>query len=220
MTSASTPRCRKMSTAAGESWSAMRTRGHVGCPSMRAPPRLLGEGRDGQGAHALLPRRAEGRAAQAACSSSAATVAKAQSSQGVSASRSEVSTVAPHQMRRPGGRVAIAADVEGHAFLLQQAGQLLGEVGLGVVGERGDRAGRPPSGTPRCWSGSPGPRPGSRPRRSCATQASSTAEVGVGAALQLGQAADRGGPLQGVEIVLDAQHRGRVDGRALEDVER
>ena len=39
----------------------------------------------------------------AAFGSAAFTSAKAQSSQGVSASISPVSTVAPHQMRRPGG---------------------------------------------------------------------------------------------------------------------
>ena len=33
-----------------------------------------------------------------------------------------------------------------------------------------------------------------------------------------GEAADRGGPVQRVEVVLDAEHRGRVDRRALEDV--
>ena len=52
-----------------------------------------------------------------------------------------------------------------------------------------------------------------------ATQASSTARLASARRCSLGQAADAGGPLQGVEVVLDAQHRGRVDGRALEDVE-
>ena len=65
--------------------------------------------------------------AHAACASFAFSAAKAQSSQGVSASRSAVSTVAPHQMRRPGGRVAIGADVEGDALLLQRGRDPLGE---------------------------------------------------------------------------------------------
>jgi len=85
LTSASTPLWRKMSTAAGESLSAMSTRGMA--VSFFTRKEWENGRRDGV-------RRAQ---------SPAAAVSKAQSSQGVRASRSAVSTVAPHQMRRPGG---------------------------------------------------------------------------------------------------------------------
>ena len=92
--------------------------GGMGCPLERrwpSPPcgrRPRADGRSAEAPSALsLPLAgegwakptAQGVAVSLAEASSAATVAKAQSSQGVSASTSEVSTVAPHQMRRPGG---------------------------------------------------------------------------------------------------------------------
>src|SRR5580693_3083862 len=102
-TSASTPRLRKISTAAGESWSAMRTLGVIG--SLDALPPACGEGlgvglrtrRRGVDTPLLDPPRQGGRAEGQAGDSSEARVAKAQSSQGVSARRSSLSTVAPHQ---------------------------------------------------------------------------------------------------------------------------
>ena len=71
-----------------------------------APPRMPDDGIErGRRDPALPPSRGGGAsdAAQAALASLAFSAAKAQSSQGVSASTSAVSTVAPHQMRRPGG---------------------------------------------------------------------------------------------------------------------
>ena len=79
--STSMPRSLKICTAAGDRASEMRT---------------LGMG-------SLHSELGEGKAAYAAFGSAALVWAKAQSSQAVSASTSLASTVAPHQMRRPGG---------------------------------------------------------------------------------------------------------------------
>ena len=98
--------------------------------------------------------------AQAAFGSAALASAKAQSSQGVSASTSarlDRRAAPDAQARR---RVAIGADVVGDAFLLQRRGDALGESRLRVGGERRAPPDRRPSGRPRCWSASPGRRPG------------------------------------------------------------
>jgi hypothetical protein len=61
------------------------------------------------------------RARSASCVRRAAfCAAKAQSSHGVSASTSDASTVAPHQMRRPGRRIAVGGDVVGDTFFVEQ----------------------------------------------------------------------------------------------------
>ena len=101
-TSTSTPRARKISAAWSLRLSEIRTLTMLGSragPSSRdADARLslyviaclVGDGR--------MPA-----AAQAAAASSVFTCAQAQSSQGSNASMSAVSTVAPPQIRRPGG---------------------------------------------------------------------------------------------------------------------
>ncbi len=78
-----------------------------------------------------------------------------------------------------GRGVAVAADVQGRAFLLQQAaGQLLGEVGLGVVRQAGDARIDDLRGRPRCWSGCPASSARNSTQGVLATQAASTREVG------------------------------------------
>ena len=129
LTSTSTPRALKIATAAGESLSEMRTRGAMGkflcletvCPTCgRTCARSAGWGSSRRprttcecvkpamtGSDALSPRApspaTREKGLYAALASLAFSCAKAQSSQCVSASMSDVSTVAPHQMRRPGG---------------------------------------------------------------------------------------------------------------------
>ena len=107
------PRFLKMSTAVGESWSEIRTLGAIsGAPLMtvRGDARGSGpvarekeKGKDAgrRAVPATDPRVAGAR--YAALASSAFSAANAQSSQAVSASRSEASTVAPAQIRRPAG---------------------------------------------------------------------------------------------------------------------
>src|ERR1700730_5556100 len=103
------PRSLKMATAAGDKASEINTRGATGllqnidadcrpCPAKPLPP----------GAGLFAPERSPCAAVdpwgnQAALARSPLVFAKAKSSQGVSASISLVSTVAPHQLRRPGG---------------------------------------------------------------------------------------------------------------------
>ncbi len=128
---------------------------------------------------------------------------------------SAVSTVAPHQMRRPGGRVAIGSDVVGDPLLLDEAGERLGEGRLAVSGQ--SRHGRIDH-----LQADAGVRAGRRnasevvdPGRAL-DPSGERLRVGVGPGEKRFRAAERLRPLQRVEIVLDAQHGGRVDGVALE----
>ena len=81
------------------------------------------------------PARGDGRAHQAAFASFAFSCAKAQSSQGVRASRSDCfdGRAAPDAQARR--RIAIGADVEGDALLLERGGDALGDLrhGLGTL---------------------------------------------------------------------------------------
>ena len=132
---------------------------------------------------------------------------------------SSVSTVKPHQMRSPGRAVAIAADVEGDALLLQQS----------RGGVRRSRPGRRPesaviSGSHHAFrqtevlerdAGSAEARKSIL--RGLRRPVFQHLQIAVGAAAQFRKAANRSRPLQRVEVVLDAEHRGRVDGRRFED---
>jgi hypothetical protein len=91
------------------------------------------------------PRIRPGARVQAACASAAISAAKAWAIQGIRSWTSAVSTVEPHQMRRPGGRVAVGAHVEARAGLLDPLGDGLGKglaIGDARVGElEADRGG-------------------------------------------------------------------------------
>ena len=114
-------------------------------------------------------------------------------------------------------RVAIGADVVGHALLFQQRRQLLRRLGLllrrqrrepgrdDLQADRGAGAGRRILGQE------------ARPSRVRATQAATAARLASLTARSGRQAADALRPAQPVERVLDAQHRRRVDRLALED---
>ena len=151
----------------------------------------------------------------AAFGSAALASAKAQSSQGVSASTSPVSDrrAAPDAQARR--RVAVIGDVVGDAFLLQQAGERLGERRLFVgrqprhrridhlQAHRGVRAL-----ARRCWRDD-------ATQGVAATQSASALALASERAMVAVEAADRFRPGERVEIVLDAQHRRRVDGLAV-----
>ncbi len=113
-------------------------------------------------------------------------------------------------------RVAVVREIVAGAFLLHQRDELLGEVGLRIGRERGDRgidhlqAHRGVGADRRIL------RQEIDPRR-LRLPVGEHLGVGVGARHQRLEAADRLAPVQRVEIVLDAQHRRRVDGLALED---
>src|SRR5580704_8835605 len=111
-------------------------------------------------------------------------------------------------------RVAISADVKRDLFFLKQGRQTLGECGLGVGRQSGHRRiddFKTDAGVRACLG-----RAGEEidPRRAvdpiCARFG-----VSVGAGKKRLQAAERLRPVQGVEIVLNAQHGGGVDGLAL-----
>src|SRR5262249_10109811 len=104
-----------------------------------------------------------------------------------------------------GWGVAIGADVVGDALLRQQVGDAAGRLGVGDLEADGRRGA---DGGVLCEELDPGSAfdPGRDGR-----------QVGFAAGDQRRQAADRFGPAEAVERVLDAQHRGRVDGVAFED---
>ena len=105
--STSTPRSLKICTAASESASEMSTRGDIAKLPVfiRCRPRESGDPYSrGRCVGAMGPRlRGDDSKSHAAFASASLVPAKAQSSHSVSASMSGVSTVAPHQMRKPGG---------------------------------------------------------------------------------------------------------------------
>ena len=99
ISSTSTPRSRKIAAARGSILSEMRTLGMIGSllyvtPGLTRDPAILAREEE---AGPRLKAGVTGRGQPCLA------VAYAQSSQGPSASMSAVSTVAPHQMRRPGG---------------------------------------------------------------------------------------------------------------------
>ena len=117
-----------------------------------------------------------------------------------------------------GRGVAVGADVERRAFLFEERGKLLGEVGLAVVGQGRDARIDHPQAHRGVGADGLGRGQEFHPR-GLFNPGFQHGEVRVGAALQLGQPADRLAPFQGVEIVLHAQHGRGVDRRALKDVE-
>ena len=144
------------------------------------------------------------------------SAAKAQSSQGVSASTSAVSTVVPHQIAQARRRVAVAGDVVGHALALEELGHPLDEVPLRRLVEPGHRR-----------IDDPEADRGVRPRRRLGDQVLDPVGpvdpglqrrgVGVRPRPRGGEPADPLHPLQRVDRVGDAEHRRRVDRLAGED---
>src|ERR1700722_17552478 len=140
LTSTSTPRALKMSMAAGESWSEMRTRGGIGMALMKLLARLLGEDPNGKRGARPPPARGGGgkhlgRLQQLVGDGGEGPVEPGRQ-------RFEVGglhrAAAPDAQARRG--VAIGGGVEGHAFLFQKVGELLGELRLAGGRERGDPA--------------------------------------------------------------------------------
>jgi hypothetical protein len=124
-------------------------------------------------------------------------------------------------VRRPDpkarGRIAIGADIERHAFLVEPLGTIaLAKAACASASAR-ECPDRRSSGTPRCWSGF---------RRTLARFSIQGVVARSGGSLAALASARAIRPLspprtlrpgERVEIVLDAQHRRRVDRLALED---
>ena len=163
--------------------------------------------------------RASGNAdgAYAAFGSAALACANAQSSHGVSASTSERldRRAAPDAQARR--RVAMRRDVVGGAFLLEQRDQVLRE-GPCASAESAVIAGstifRHTEVLERVFGRLGEDRD---PRRLARPSRAITLALASARARQALQPADRLRPGERVEIILDAEHRGRVDGLALED---
>src|ERR1051326_6700952 len=113
-------------------------------------------------------------------------------------------------------RVAMGGDVVGDALLLQLGSQAFGERRLPVGGKRGDRrseyleADRGVGARARIFREEIPPRGARGPP-------GDDRGIGIGSRDQLRKTADRLRPLQAVEVILDAEQRGRVDGLAFED---
>ena len=154
LTSTSTPRSLKISTAAGESLSEMSTRG-VMVKSLWRLPGVGAKRGCRRSADARAPSPRIGAATQAALASFAFSSRRPSRATASAPRCRRVSTVAPHQMRRPGRRVAIGVDVVGDAFLFEQRGELLGERGLRLGRQARVTAGSTTFRQTECWSGSP-----------------------------------------------------------------
>src|ERR1019366_2634367 len=140
LTSASTPRALKMSMAAGESWSEMRTRGGIGMALMRLRSRVQGEDRNGERGATPPPARGGGekllRGLQQLVGDGGEGPVQPRGE------RFEIRDLdraaAPDAQARR--RFAIGGGVEGHIFLFQKVGELLGE--LRLAGRRQGRDAR------------------------------------------------------------------------------
>ena len=153
----------------------------------------------------------------AALASLAFSWAKAQSSQCVSASTSARLDRRAAPDAQAGRRVAIGADVEGDLLLFEQARR---------APWRRPPARRPAARRPRgsttfrqtlVFERVAGPRARKSTQGVLATQSAIALALASARAISAVEAADRLRPLQRVEIILDAQHRRRVDRLALED---
>ena len=155
------------------------------------------------------------RVAQAARASLAFSCSKAQSSQAVSASRSSAldRRAAPDAQARRG--VAVGADVVGDALLRRAPPRCPWRRAL-PPRPAGTTSGSTTTGTRRCWSASPGPSPGGDPRRARRPSRAITLAFGVRAGDGRRGRRWPSAHSQRVDVVLDAQHRRRVDGLALE----
>src|SRR5690606_16836103 len=112
---------------------------------------------------------------------------------------------APDAQARRG--VAIAGDVVSRAFLLQQAGESLDEVGVGAFDREAHRSARADALVLGKVAEPVACRDDLVQRRG----------IGVGAGLETFQAAETLGPFESPDRVFDRQHRGRVDRLPLED---
>ena len=121
---------------------------------------------------------------------------------------------APDAQSRRG--VAVIGDVVGDAFFLEQAGQRLCKGGLIIGRQARDRRIDDFQANRRVRAERCIIRKVLDPRRR-ATQSDKDLGIGIGSSDGRRQAADRFRPLQRVQIILDAQHRRRVDGLAGED---
>src|SRR5579872_1811577 len=210
LTSASTPRAAKMSMAAGESLSAMRTRGGISNLGSEAPSPSWREG--------LIEAKGEdsrsGRLEDLVGDGGERPVEPGR--QRVEVGRVDRPTAPDAQAR---GRVPVGGGVECDAFLLQKVGELLGKLRLALLGERHD-AGvddlEAHAGVgARLWILGQKVDPGRLLRPTA-----DDGRVLVRAPVHGREAADGRRPLERVEIVLGAQQRGRVDGRTFEDIPR
>ena len=125
--------------------------------------------------------------------------------------------MAPAQMRKCGRRVAMEGDVVGDALLVETRGDGAARKPPGRRGRARSPPDRRPSGRPRCWSGSP-----DRRRRNRSTGSSPPSRRAPRNWHRRGRRAPLRPPsdfaqFERVEIVLDAEHRRRVDRLADED---
>src|SRR5580692_8037685 len=145
-TSASTPRVRKMATAAGESWSAMRTLGVMGGLQTLPLEGRWPRERPGGGFSTRWRWWRQTPTPDPSPQGGGALGRREFGSEGgegpVEPGRQRAQVVGVDRGAAPDAqarrRIAVAADVERDALLLQQRGEALGEVRLGVVGQGGD----------------------------------------------------------------------------------
>ena len=175
----------------------------------------MGQGSRKREALAKPPTISRAPPRQAALANLPFSRAKAWSSQGVRASMSVVSTVAPHQILQARRRVPIGSDVVGDLLFLERAGQRLGEGRLALGREGGDGRIDHLQAYARVRSGRRNAGEEIDPRRTL-DPCGQRAGICVGPGEQTFRPAQRFRPLQRVDIVLDAQHRRSVDGFAIE----
>src|SRR4051794_26459341 len=115
-----------------------------------------------------------------------------------------------------GRRVAVARDVVGDLLLGEQLGHVLDE-GLLRLGVQRGEGGVGDGEADRGWRADLGPRRQEAGPAAALDEGLDHAEVAPGPLDERRQAADALGPGEAVERVLDREHRGGVDGLALED---
>src|SRR5579863_1060788 len=212
LTSTATPRSLKMATAAGESLSEMRTRGAMRVVLERRP--VTAAKMRGKAAYRSRKRRSgptlSRRLGELHLLEREGVVEPA--SQRLDVGGLDGRAAPDAQARR---RVAIGADVEGDLLLLDETRDSLRERGLPVGGKRGDNGIDELQADAGVRAGFGDPGQEIDPRRARDPIGDNFC-VRVGAGEQSLRSTERLRPLQRVDIVLDAQHRGRVDGLAFE----
>src|SRR5271166_3612538 len=214
LTSTSTPRSSKMATAAGESLSEMRTRGAMVKASELAAsgPRM----RERESGRRPALTRVESKPRSGRFGELALLESK-----GVVEPEGQRFDVGGFDRRaapdaQAGRRIAIGADVEGDLLLLERAGERLGEGCLAIRGQVRDRRVDDPEADAGVRTGRGNASEEIDPRRALDPNGEGFG-VSVRPSEQRLGAAERLRPLQRVEIVLNAEHRRRVDGLAFEN---
>ena len=150
--------------------------------------------------------------------SSFRSVAKAQSSQGSSATEVASLDGGAAPQSQAWRRVAIGADVVRHAFLLEQFDHLARQMPPALQERATQSPRQPPAGKPTCLSAFRA----SPARKSIQGVRSHPIghglRIAVGARDQRVESANAFGPGKRVEIIFHAQHGRCVDGRPLEDL--